>query len=39
MAALAAIALGDVEGDRAERPSELLAEIPVLAPDSRDRGP
>jgi hypothetical protein len=35
MPALAAVAFGDVQRDRAERRSKLLAEVSVLAPDAR----
>ncbi len=36
---LTAIALGDVEGDGAQRPAKLLTEIAISGPDSSNDGP
>jgi hypothetical protein len=36
--ALAVVALGDVESDRAERRTELLAEVAIVPPDPLDDG-
>ena len=38
MAALAAVALGDVEGTRAERASKLLAQVAIVMADPHDDG-